>query len=122
MAKPTKPSLSDEIRQLLGPVAHNQMIHDMGGRLVYIPAGCGLHHPLAEVLGHENALKLCARFAGSYYDVPLTQRTRERIIADIKANVSTPVIAGRYYCSRRTIFRIKAELAQLPDIRQGSLF
>lgn len=116
-------TLSDQIRRFMGPDVHNTLIRELGGRKLFIPAGCGAHHPLAEVIGLDQARKLCGEFAGQTYDVPLTQRVRERIITDLKADTPVTVIAQRYYCSRRTVFRVKAEMAQLPNLkRQGSLF
>ena len=115
-------SLSDEIRRTIGPAAHNVLLREMGGKRVFIPKSMGPHHPLAETLGRDTALALAEKFGGETYEVPLTQRVREQIIADLKSNVPVGEIAQRYYCSRRTVFRIKAELHQPDTHEQGSLF
>ena len=117
-----KPSLSDEIRRTIGPAAHNAMLRELGGKRIFIPKALGPHHPLAETLGADAALRLAQKFGGETYEVPLTQRIREQMIADLKAGVAVSTIALRYHCSRRTVFRVKAELQQPETSKQGRLF
>jgi hypothetical protein len=65
--------LIDTIQEVLGEADTLKVLHAKGGQEVYIPApeNLALGHWLTEILGQDQALKLCGRFQRERLSLPL---------------------------------------------------
>ncbi|EGF92444.1 hypothetical protein ABI_08800 [Asticcacaulis biprosthecium C19] len=95
----------------IGETAAQAIEAKLGGKRIVIPKTIGLNHPIGQAVGTEVAAKLSAEFAGAILDVPVGAKKRALIEGDLRKGDSVNTVAARYFTSPRTIWRIKAALA-----------
>jgi len=103
--------LSDQIRELVGPVVAQRLMERYGGGRVCVPKICNDNHPLVELLGREAAAKLVQRFGGTKIHIAmghseLRRDRNDRIRSDWEAGKTVPQLAREYLMSERQIWRI----------------
>ena len=108
--------------ELIGEAAADRLSRDFGGRRVFVPKSLGEHHPLAASIGLEAARTLVANIGPGDLEPPLSQGRRLRIVELLKAGWKAERIGPAVGCSRRTVFRVKAALAEADDQQQGLPF
>jgi hypothetical protein len=70
--------LGPELEALIGTEALVHLAEAFGGTRLYVPAGMGAAHPIAEAIGLPAARKLSERLAPDTIRVPLAREQRAR--------------------------------------------
>jgi hypothetical protein len=103
------------IAEVIGDDAAFKLARDLGGTRQYVPADPGESHPLTLSVGREDALALCARFAGEELVIPMYKSRSRRqydraLILKLKArHRSNAAIARQVGCSERHVYNVLSE-------------
>ncbi|MDB5432403.1 MAG: hypothetical protein JWP35_3519 [Caulobacter sp.] len=98
-----------QVETAIGAEAATRLSLRFGGRRLYVPRSVGAHHPLAQCLGAVAASQLCEFMAGQYFEPPLLQGKRARIVELGAANVQRAEIAERLHCTERFVYKVLKE-------------
>jgi hypothetical protein len=114
--------LVDQVAETLGQASYTLLCENMGGTRLPIPARIPPNHHLAVVLGKEQAALLAREFSGLVLEIPMTLKKKAAILNDIRGGEPSLVIARRYWCSKRYVQRLRAEMLDGGESKQGELF
>lgn len=100
----------DEIAEQVGVDAAKKIVKAYGGTRLYIPAAAKSDHPLAVLIGFDNAVKLGQYFSGERVIIPKRFNSMEYIRANVPKlyNQGWKIrdIALAMDCCERTVFTI----------------
>jgi hypothetical protein len=108
------PTIWQEIHELIGPEATENLLRERGGTRIYIPKQVLLNHPLTTLLGLLPSQALVGRFGGDYVDLPLNAslkralRNRE-ILRMYDTGDSVRTIALQFQTTERNVYRILSD-------------
>ena len=98
----------EHVRRLCGAEVADELCTRAGGRRVYVPRGRIAESALGQIIGERAVSKLAAAFGGESIDVPTM---RHLVIQKLcLAGKSAGQVASEALCSRRTVFKVKAQL------------
>lgn len=103
------PEFLIEVAEVTGkPKIAWALLHNLGGTQIYIPQKITEKHPLAEILGFEDALLLAKHFAGSREDIPTCAALNSKKMAILESTEkSTRKLALELKCTERYVRSIK---------------
>ncbi|HUN57758.1 MAG TPA: hypothetical protein VMU41_06555 [Candidatus Binataceae bacterium] len=104
-----RPSLLQELVDLIGQDAAAKLVDIFGGTRLYIPHSPQDDDLLTESLGAEAALKLARIYGGDRIEVPNPTPRRARILELRETGCSIDAIARNLGCTRRRVFQVLAE-------------
>lgn len=120
------PGVLQEIAELIGLPGTLKLVEVYGGVRLYVPKRMEQDHPLASLIGFDNAATLAATYGGElHFDIPravaATRAARDRRIRDDRATGRTHrELALRYGLTERQIRNILGDEGE--DDRQVGLF
>lgn len=124
--KPPKKDMFEQLAQIMGEKAAEELCKAWGGLRVYVPTPQTMDalHPIALAVGLEAAIKLCKRFSGETLTIPMLDRLRRarrhhEIIEAYKAGATARALARKYGMHETTIYQL---VAKLDARRQQTLF
>lgn len=104
-----RPSMLQELVDLIGQDAAAKLIDIFGGTRLYIPHSPQDDDLLTGSLGPEAALKLARIYGGDRIEVPNPTPRRARILELRETGCSIDAIARNLGCTRRRVFQVLAE-------------
>ena len=111
------PPLIRDMAECIGLEAALKVATYRPGRRCYFPATPGADHPIAQLIGHSAALRLCTVYGGDYLHMPSLRRyenaKRNRAICQALANgtATAAQLARRYGLREDSVYAIKREAA-----------
>ncbi|MBX8799251.1 helix-turn-helix domain-containing protein [Ochrobactrum sp. MR28] len=120
------PGVLNEIAQVAGIDAAWEIARAQGGITVYIPYSATEDHWLTELVGLDNASKICEHFrvgnTGMRILIPMARyhQAKDRLVKALEAGMSAPEAASTAGVHERTAYRARRKLGLKND--QGSLF
>lgn len=112
--KLTRPSMLQNLIDLIGHDATTALIVACGGTRLYIPQTPEPTDLLSEVIGHLPACALAEIFGGDRLEVPNPPPRRMRILELRRKGLTINAIARTLACTRRRVFQVIAE-ARIAD-------
>jgi hypothetical protein len=106
---PARPSMLQNLIDLIGHDAATALIAAFGGTRVYIPQNPEPADLLSEVIGHRPACALAQIFGGDRLEVPNPPPRRMRILELRRKGLTINAIARTLACTRRRVFQVIAE-------------
>jgi Homeodomain-like domain len=104
-----RPSMLQNLIDLIGHDGATALIAAFGGTRVYIPQAPEPADTLSEVIGHLPACALAQIFGGDRLEVPNPPPRRMRILELRAKGLTINAIARTLGCTRRRVFQVIAE-------------
>lgn len=118
------PGVLPEMVELIGIADTMKIVEEYGGVRLYIPQDVPPEHPLAALIGLENAQKLAGRFGGERPEIPLVaavmRQARDIEIRSLWPGLSQRQLALKYKTTERNIRLILGKCER--DENQMQLF
>lgn len=113
------------VRDLCGASVANQVVDHFGGRVLFIPKKPSANSRLARALEADALTALCTALGGETIVVPIGRNSalrqmRGRVEKLLLDGRSISDIANGAGCSRRTVYRLKAEMRDAGELPQAN--
>jgi len=108
-AKAARPSMLQNLIDLIGHDGAAALVAAFGGTRVYIPQAPEPADMLSELIGHLPACALAQIFGGDRLEVPNPPPRRMRILELRAKGLTINAIARTLACTRRRVFQVIAE-------------
>lgn len=126
MAAKPKRDMFEQLAEVIGEKAAEELCRAWGGLRVYVPTPQGMdeRHPIALAIGLDAALKLCAEWPAHTLTIPMLDRLRrarrhQEIVEAYKAGARVTNLARKYGMHAHSIYAL---IARLDARRQRELF
>lgn len=124
--KPAKKDMFQQLAEIMGEKAAEDLCKAWGGLRVYVPAPESMDelHPIALAIGGDAAIKLCKRFSGETLTIPMLDRLRrarrqQQMVEEYRKGAPASTVARKYGCHENTVYAL---VARLDAHRQRRLF
>lgn len=116
-----------EVAELIGVQGAVKLANAYGGTELYIPANMSAEHPIAQAIGHGQALLLSETYGNDYIDVPLGHAWRRAVrnlamVSARKRGESQSDVARQYGMTTRGVRMIERKCEADDEDGQIGLF